>query len=199
MSDISGESSTPDGGRRPSGRSATASRLRDVAVTASLALVTLAVVLVYVTQPQSPTDLADRLVLMLDSEAYGANLRRGESLHLRAARARGAGVDSTAEASEWGAARAFAAAAAAAAGPSEELAANDGLADVLLVLGHDYLARGRGGLFGWGQDRDVLAMAESVAACAVTLSPTRRRRELDAFVQQLEEELERPIAGRCPT
>lgn len=160
---------------------------------------TLAVVLVYVTQPQSPRDLADRLHLMLDSEAYGANLRRGESLHLSAVRARAAGADSVAGALEWAAAGAFATAAAAAAGPREELAANDGLADVLLVLGHDYLARGRGGPFGWGQDRDALAMAENIAACAVALSPTRRRKELDVFVQQLEEELERPVAGRCPT
>lgn len=195
---MSGESSTPGSGRG-SARPAAGARLRDVAVTASLPLVTLAVVLVYVTQPQSPRDLADRLALMLDPEAYAANLRKGESLHLRAVRALTAGADSTAETLEWGAARAFATAAAAAAGPGEELAANDRLADVLLALGHDYLARGRGGLFGWGQDRDVLATAEGIAACAVTLSPTRRRRELDAFVQQLEEELERPIAGRCPT
>lgn len=184
-------------GRRP-WRSAPVARLRAVVITASLPLATLMVVLMYITQPQSPRDFVDQITLLLDSDAYGANLRSAESLHLRAGRARAARADSVAEALEWAAVRAFAVAAAAAAGPREELAANDGLAAGLLILGHDYLGRGRGGLMGLGRDREELRVAEDIAACAVALSPTRRRRELDAFVLQLEEELERPIAGRCP-
>lgn len=195
---MTAESVTAADERRLSGRSAVAARLRAVAVTASLPLATVAVVLIYFTQPQSPRDLVDRITLLLDSDAYGANLRSAESLHLRASRARAARADSVAEALEWEAIRAFAIAASAAAGPGEELVANDGLAMGLLILGHEYLRRGRGGLMGLGRDREELRMAEDVAACAVVLSPTRRRRELDVFVEQLEEELERPIAGRCP-
>jgi hypothetical protein len=194
-----GESEAPDNKQRPAGRSPKAASLRAGAAVAGLCLSTVAVLLVYGTQPQSPRDFLDRLTLLVDSEAYGANLRSGESLHLRAARARAARADSTAEALEWEAARAYARAAASASGPAEELSANDGLAGALLVLGHDYLARARGGLFGLGRDRDELSVAEDIAACFVALSPTRRRNELNAFLQQLEEELERPVAGRCPT
>jgi hypothetical protein len=194
-----GENVVSDNERRPVGRLAAAASLRAGAALAGLCLSTVTVVLLYGTQPQSPRDFLDRLTLLLDPAAYGANLRSGESLHLRAARARAARAGSTAEALEWAAARAYARAAASAGESSEELEANDGLADALLILGHDYFARGRGGLFRLGRDRDELRVAEDIAACFIALSPTRRRKELDAFVQQLEEDLERPVAGRCPT
>jgi len=173
--------------------------VRAGAALAGLCLSTLAVLLVYATQPQSPRDVLDRLTLLVDAEAYGANLRIGESLHSQAARARAARTDGRAEALEWEAARAYARAAASASGPAEELAGNDGLADALLVLGHEYLQRGRGGPFGLGRDRAELRVAEDIAACFVALSPTRRRKELNAFVEQMEEELERTVQGRCPT
>lgn len=193
-----GERSASDIQRHPPGRSPKTASLGAGAALTGLCLLTFVVLLIYGTQPQNPRDLLDRLTLLVDSEAYGANLRSGESLHIRAARARAARADSTAEALEWEAARAYARASASASGPGEELAANDGLADALLVLGHDYFARGRRGLFGLGRGRDDLRVAEDIAACFVALSPTRRRKELNAFLQQLEEELERPVAGRCP-
>ncbi len=194
-----GQSAAPHNEQRPPAGSPKTASLGGGAAMAGLCLLTVTVLLAYGTQPQNPRDFLDRLTLLVDSEVYGANLRRGESLHLRAARARAARADSAAEALEWEAARSYARAAASAAESSEELAANDGLADALLVLGHEYLARGRGGLFGMGRDRDELRVAEDIAACFVALSPTRRRKELNEFLQRLEEELERSVAGRCPT
>ncbi len=193
-----GESGAPDNEQRLADRYSRAAGVRTVAALAGLCLSTLAVLLVYSTQPQSPIDLMDRLTLLVDAEAYGANLRSGESLHSQAARARAVRADSTAEALEWESARAYARAAASASSPAEELAANDGLADALLVLGHEHLQRGRGGPFGLGRDRAELRMAEDIAACFVALSPTRRRKELNAFLEQMEEELERTVQGRCP-
>jgi hypothetical protein len=78
------------------------------------------------------------------------------------------------------------------------MAANDGLADTYLELGWRYLARGRGGRFGLGRHPETLEMAERVAACVVGIAPTRRRVQIDAFVQELEGVLDRPFAGRCP-
>jgi hypothetical protein len=194
-----GDSVTSDKKRRPVGRLAEAANLRAGAALSGLCFLTVMVLLVYATQPQSPRDFLDRLTLLVDSEAYGPNVRSGESLHSRAVRARAVRADSMAEALEWEAVRAYGRAAASAPGPAEELAANDGLADALLILGREYLVRGRGGPFGLGRDRAELRVAEDIATCFVALSPTRRRKELDAFVQQLEEELERTVAGRCPT
>ena len=196
---MAGRSVEPDNERRSTDRRARAASVRTGAAVAGLCLSTLAVLLVYATQPQSPREFLDRLTLLVDAEAYGANLRIGESLHSQAARARAARTDGWAEALEWEAARAYARAAASASSPGEELAANDGLADALLVLGHEYLQRGRGGLFGLGRDRAELRVAEDVAACIVALSPTRRRKELNAFLEQMEEELGRAVQGRCPT
>jgi hypothetical protein len=162
------------------------------------ALLTVAVALTYVTEPQTPRDFLDRLALLVDARAYGPNLRGGRLARSRAARARSAGSDSVAEGLEWEAARAYTRAAVSAPGSREELAANDGLADVYLALGHSYLARGRGGLLGMGRDEEELAVAESIGACVVGLAPARRRGELNAFLEELEGELERPVSGRCP-
>ncbi|MGD8699876.1 MAG: hypothetical protein PVJ43_11330 [Gemmatimonadales bacterium] len=175
-----------------------AASLRAGVALAGLCFLTLLVLFAYATQPQSPRDFLDRLTLLVNREAYGASLRTGESLHRQATRARAARADSLAEVLEWEAARAYARAAASAGESSRELAANDGLADALLILGDDYLARGQGRLFGLGRDRDDLRVAEDIGACFVGLAPTRRRKELDAFLERLEEELERPLAGRCP-
>jgi hypothetical protein len=171
---------------------------RDAVAVGALAVLTLAVALAYALEPQGPRDLGDRVALWVNDEAYGANLRSGELLVGQADRARAAGADSLAEALERRAVRAFGRAAEAAAGPRDELVANDALADVYLSLGRSYLARGRGGRFGIGRDPEKLGMAEDIAACAVGLNPTQRRAELDVFLQALEEELERPLSGRCP-
>ncbi len=162
------------------------------------ALLTAAVVLAYVTEPQTPRDFLDRLALLVDEGAYGPNLRSGKLARSRATRARNVGSDSAAEELEWLAARAYTRAAGSAPGSREELAANDGLADAYLVLGHGYLARGRGGLLGVGRDEEELAVAENIGACVVGLAPTRRRGELNTFLEELEKELERPVSGRCP-
>lgn len=193
-----GESVASESERRTASRYIDAASLRAGVALVGLCFLTLLVLFAYATQPQSPGDLLDRLTLLVDPEAYGASLRRGESLHRQAARARAARADSVAEVLEWEAARAYVRAAASAGESSRELAANDGLADALLVLGDDYLARGRGRLFGLGRDRDDLRVAEDIGACFVGLAPTRRRKELDAFLERLEAELERPLAGRCP-
>jgi hypothetical protein len=193
---MSVEGASPDVGRAKSA-AATGAVRRQIAPLVA-ALLTLAVVLTYVTEPQTPRDFLDRLALLVDGDAYGPNLRAAELARSRAARARNAGSDSVADGLEWEAARAYARAAASAPGSREELAANDGLADVYLALGHGYLARGRGGLLGVGRDEEELAVAERIGACAIGLAPTRRRGELNAFLEELEEELERPISGRCP-
>jgi hypothetical protein len=193
---MSVEGASPDVGREKS--AAVTGALRGQIAPLGAALLTLAVVLTYVVEPQTPRDFLDRLALLVDGDAYGPNLRGGELARSRAARARSAGSDSVAEGFEWEAARAYTRAAGSAPGSREELAANDGLADVYLALGHSYLARGRGGLLGVGRDEEELAVAESIGACAVGLAPTRRRGQLNAFLEELEEELERPVSGRCP-
>lgn len=175
------------------------SRLRGQAAVAGVIVGTVVVGLIYAVEPQSPRNFLDRLILLVDADAYGANRRGGELLRLHAERARSAGADSLALAIEWAAARAYARAAASAADPRQELSANDGLADVYLHLGHVYLARGRGGPLGLGRDAGELSVAENIAACVVSLAPTRRRGELNAYLEQLEEVLKRPAAGRCPT
>jgi hypothetical protein len=134
----------------------------------------------------------------VDDGAYGPNLRCGERLFGRAARAEAVGLDSIAEGLVWEAARAFEKAAASAAGPREELAANDRLADALLDLGVRHLARGQGGRFGIGRETEELEAAEDIAACVVSVAPTQRRAAVNAFLVELEEELERPAKGRCP-
>ena len=169
-------------------------------VLAALALwvLTLTVGLAYALEPQSPADFFDRLTLAIDKAAYGPNLRSGERLFGRAARAEAVGLDSIAERLLWGAAGAFERAAASATGPREELAANDRLTDTYLDLGVRYLARGRGGRFGIGRETEELRAAEDIAACVVGVAPTQRRAAVNAFLVELEEELERTAEGRCP-
>jgi hypothetical protein len=156
------------------------------------------VVLMYVTAPQSPRDLLDQLSLLVDEDAYGPNLGRGERLLERAGQAETAEMDSVAEGFEWKAADAFARASAGAAGPREEMAANDRLVDVYLELGRRHLERGRGGRLGIGRHPEELGLAEDVAACVVGVAPTGRRADVNAYLEVLESVLERPLEGRCP-
>jgi len=107
-------------------------------------------------------------------------------------------LDSIAESLLWGAAGAFERAAASAAGPREELEANDRLADAYLGLAVRHLARGRGGRFGVGRETEELRAAEDIAACVVGVAPTQRRAAVNAFIVELEEELERTAEGKCP-
>lgn len=165
---------------------------------AGLLVATALVVLAYATGPQSLGDFSDRIQLAVGEGGYGPNLRVGDRLRARASRARLAGWDSLADALEWRAARVFSRAAAAVSGPREELAANDRLADSYLQLGWSYLAAGRGRRFGFGRQSDALRSAEDIAACVVGVAPTRRRAEINTFVEDLERTLDRAIAGRCP-
>jgi len=165
---------------------------------AGLMILTLAVALVYALRPQRPADLAYRVVLALDADAYGPNLRLGEGYLERAQKVGLAGADSLAESLTWRAARVFQRAAAGASTPRLRLAANDRAADAYLSLGRGYLERGRGRAFGLGRRPAALMAAEQVAACAAGIAPTRRRSQINAFVEELEAVLERPIAGRCP-
>jgi len=168
-----------------------------LAVVGLLAL-TMMVGLAYALEAQGPGDFFDRVALVIDDGAYGPNLQHGERLFSRGSRARALGADSVAEGLAWQAARAFERAAAGAAGPREELAANDRLADVYLDLGVRHLDRGRGGRFGIGREVEELRAAEDIAACVAGVAPTQRRAAVNAFLVELEAELERPLAGRCP-
>jgi hypothetical protein len=76
--------------------------------------------------------------------------------------------------------------------------ANDRAADVYLQLGWKYLEQGRGGAFGFGRRPATLAAAEWAASCVVGIAPTRRRAEINAFIAELEDILDRPPAGVCP-
>jgi hypothetical protein len=179
-------------------------RLRDgrlwwnVGAVGGLVLLSLAVAAAYVVEPQSPKDFADHLTLAVDGGAFGPNLREGERLYARAGRALEAGADSVAEHLLRRSLRAYGRASAGAPGPREELAANDGLADTYLELGWRQLARGRGGRFGLGRRPESLESAERGAMCVVGIAPTRRRAQINEYVEELEAVLERPIAGRCP-
>jgi hypothetical protein len=167
-----------------------------LAVTGLVAL-TLAVVVVYAVGPQGPRDFIDRVALSMDENAYQPNLRTGERLWAGALRAEAEGADSLADALELQAARAFERAAVSAPGPREEMLANDRAADAYLALGRRQLERGRGpGLR--GRHAGALGAAERAAVCLVGLAPTRRRGQINAFVVELEQVLERPLSGSCP-
>ena len=170
----------------------------EVLAALALLVLTLTVGLTYAFEPQSAADFFDRITLAIDPGAYGPSLRSGERLVGRAARAEAAGLDSIAESLVWRAAGAFERAAASAAGPREELAGNDRLVDAYLDLGVRHLARGRGGRFGIGRETEELRAAEDIAACVVGVAPTQRRAAVNAFLVELEEELQRPAEGRCP-
>lgn len=171
---------------------------RAVAAVLALLALTLAVSLIYTMKPQSPVDFTDRLVLQFNIDAYGPNLRAGQRLQRRADRAASMGADSLAESLEWRAAHAFARSGAGAPGPNEARIANDRAADVYLTLGREYLSQGRGVVLGYGRRVDRLLIAERAAVCAAALNPTERRGEINAFVAEVEDALERPPAGRCP-
>ncbi|UCF19575.1 MAG: hypothetical protein JSU87_16920 [Gemmatimonadota bacterium] len=164
----------------------------------SLATLTLVVAAAYVSQPQDPQDFVDRLVLMGNDVAYGANLRVGRRWLDRAARADLIGADSLAEVYGWRSARNLSRASGAAAGPEASLTANDLLADAYLRLGWRYLERGRGRVFGLGRSAETLEAAERVGACVAGIAPTRRRAAINAFVSELEGVLDRAPAVRCP-
>jgi hypothetical protein len=164
---------------------------------AGLACLTLLVGLVYAVEPRSPRDLADRIALWLDANAHRPNLRAGERFMAAALRAETAGADSLADRLELSAAGAFRRASASAPGPREEMLANDRVADAYLALGRRHLERGRGNRFGLGRHAGELGMAEGAAACLVALAPTRRRGQINAFVEELEAVLERPLARGC--
>lgn len=191
----SSERSGPD--RVPTAETASR-RWSSFLAAAGLGGLTLITILIYSLDPQGPRDLVDRVSLAVHPDAYGPNVRLAESRLGRADRARLAGADSLAEALAWKAAEAFRRAAAGAETPRRRLAANDRAADTYLELGRAYLERGRGGVFGLGRRPVALARAERVAACVVGMAPTQRRVQIDAFVQEIETVLERPIAGRCP-
>ncbi|UCC82461.1 MAG: hypothetical protein JSW46_15995 [Gemmatimonadota bacterium] len=171
---------------------------RRVAAVVGLVVLSLAVATAYVVEPQSPRDFVDRLVLVVEAQAFGPNLRHGERLYARAGRALEIGADSLADDLLRRSQRAYGRASASAPGPREELAANDGLADTYLELGWRYLARGRGGRFGLGRRPESLDSAERVGTCVVGIAPTRRRAQINEYIEELEAVLERPIAGRCP-
>ncbi len=171
---------------------------RNVAAVGGLLVLSLAVAAAYVVEPQSPRDFGDRLVLAVDGEAFGPNLRDAERLYGRAGRALEIGADSLADYLLRRSQRAYARASAGAPGPREEMAANDGVSDTYLELGWRHLARGRGGRFGFGRSLEALNSAERVGACVVGIAPTRRRAQINEYVEELEAVLERPIAGRCP-
>ncbi len=170
----------------------------DAAAIVGLLIATAVVVLAYAIGPQSPADFNDRILLAVDKGLYGPGFRVGDRLQVRASRARLVGRDSLADALEWSAARAFFGAAEAAPGPREEMSANDRMADSYLQLGWSYLAEGRGRRFGLGRRSDALRAAEDIGACVVSVAPTRRRVEINTFVEDLEKALGRPMAGRCP-
>lgn len=170
----------------------------NVAAIIGLVLATAVVVVAYAVGPQSPADFGDRLRLLVVERQYGPSFRVGDRLQVRAARARLVGRDSLADALEWGAARAFSRAAEAGPEPREEMSANDRMADSYLQLGWSYLAEGRGRRFGLGRRTDALRAAEDIGACLVGVAPTRRRVEINTFVEELEKALGRPMAGRCP-
>lgn len=171
---------------------------RDWLALAVLASLTAGVCVVFVTQPQSPRDLLDRTMLSLVPEqGYGASMRTGERLLQRALRLEAAGVDSIPEALEWEAADAFRHASEVARGPRAGMAANDRLAETYLGLGWRYLERGRGGVFGFGRRDDQLEAAERLGACVVGIAPTRKRAEINAFVQELESALDRSVERGC--
>jgi len=169
-----------------------------VAAVVAVAFLSLVVVLAYVFHPQGPREFLDQFALAVNKDAYGPGLRNGERFLVRAKRAEAASMDSVAESLAWKAAKAFRRAAEVAAGPREELAANDRLADTYLGMGRGYLERGRGGRFGIGRRSEEVQRAEDVAACVVGIAPTQRRAEVNAFIEELERVLERPAAGRCP-
>lgn len=164
-----------------------------------LSFLTLLVALAYVTRPQGPRDLVDHVLVALDDGAYAPRLRLGEGLVRRASRAEAAGADSLADALRWRAGRSFARAANGAQGePRRRMLANDRAADVYLQLGWKYLEQGRGRAFGLGRRPTTLAAAERVASCVVGIAPTRRRAQINAFISELEDVLDRPITGGCP-
>jgi hypothetical protein len=171
---------------------------RNVAAVAGLLVLSLAVLAAYVAEPQSPRDFGDRLALAVDGEAFGPNLRDGTRLYARAGRALEIGADSLADHLLRRSLRAYGRASASAPGPREEITANDGLADTYLELGWRHLTRGRGGRFGLGQRPESLEAAERAGTCVVGIAPTRRRAQINEYVEELEAVLERPIAGRCP-
>jgi hypothetical protein len=172
--------------------------LRNWLSVAGLALLTLSVAVVYAVEPQGPRDALDRAALALDENAYGPNLRAGERLMARALEAEAAAADTLADGLELRAARAFGRASAAAPGPREEMLANDRAADAYLAMGRRHLERGRGSGYGIGRHAGELGAAERAALCLVGLSPTRRRSQINAFVEELEAVLDRPLAGSCP-
>ncbi len=171
---------------------------KNAGAAASLFVLTLIVAVAYVSEPQDPQDLLDRLVLIGDEGAYGPNLRVGRRWLDRAARADLIGADSLAELYGWRSARTLTRASEAAAEPEGSLAANDLLADAYLRLGWRYLERGRGRVFGIGKNAQALEAAERVGACVAGIAPTRRRTAINAFVSELEDVLDRAPIARCP-
>ncbi len=169
-----------------------------VAGAGGLVLLSLVVAAAYVTEPQSPRDFVDGLRLAVDDGAYGPNRRVGERLYGRAGRAREVGADSLADHLLRRSVRAYARASQAAPDPQAALAANDGLAEAYLERGWREVRRGRGGRFGLGRDAEALAVAERIAICVAGIAPTRRRSQINAYIVELEDVLDRPIAGRCP-
>jgi hypothetical protein len=165
---------------------------------ATLFVATSIVALAYVHQAQSARDLIDQTLLVVAPRNYGANVRMAERYLARAEVEERTGVDEDAERLFWAAAHGFARAAGEAPGPRQAVAANDRAARLYLALGRDHLARGRGRVFGLGRRPEALALAERAAACVVGLAPTGLRREIDAFVSEVEEVLDRRVAASCP-
>lgn len=175
-----------------------ASRMSTAIAAGVLGLTTLLVLATYATRPQRPRDLVDRVIVAVDADAYGSNMRLGEGMWRRASMAEVAGVDSLAEDLAWSSARAFDRAAAGAIEPRLRISANDRAADAYLWLGWEYLERGRGRALGLGREPRALEAAERVASCVARLAPTGRRERINAFLVTLEEILDRPPEGRCP-
>lgn len=187
----------PDMSELPT-RSTGRARWVNAAAVTGLLFLTLLVGLVYVTRPQTPRELLDHVILALDDDAYGPSLRLAEGMLRRASRAEAARADSLADALLWRAGRSFAHAGHGAKDPRRRMLANDRAADVYLQLGWKYLEQGQGGAFGFGRQPTTLAAAERAASCVVGIAPTRRRAQINAFISQLEDVLDRPIAGVCP-
>ncbi len=160
-------------------------------------LATLVVGLAFRTQPQSPADLADRVVLIAFPDAHGPNYRIAERQLRQADRLAALERLQQAESLRWQAARRFARAGDSGLGAEAAMEANDRAANAFLALGWAYLRAGRGGALGIGGDRAQLANAEKSAACVVGLAPTRARADINAFVEELEKVLERAPSGIC--
>ncbi len=172
-------------------------RWRSVLLVSVLALETGLALVIYAVEPPSVGALVDAAVRTLDRDAYGPTVREAERRLRSADRAASSGLEERADALRWEAARLFALAGEGATDPSRTLDANDRAVATYLELGREALARGRGRFLGLGGDSDALGRAERAGACAAPIAPTRLRPQVNAYLEDLEDVLDRAPSGRC--